>query len=774
MPHPTESPTAAAEPRSEAAPQARSVTMTEAELAGLRASSTTFPFQLFELIRFLRVRFSGRYVFNGGAASRDARVLEDVARDLATLNDPIHALDQPIFVRPFDPSILTRLRFTLHIDIDGPDALDVVSGDVAMGLLAPGASPAHFIGRVTGNTPITGGKELVVEDFSFVWPRSTSTIDRLEIRVTGSWFMSPVAEVTFVDTVTSRRFGPYRVTQTSMYFREVEVDVDVETGAIDPEPYDTHDHPDRPSDLPREQLTLESAFERAGVRMTRSPGSGDTVDTSGAGANSRWSYQELHDSMELHWQAFANVAQWKMWIFLARLADSDSLGGVMFDGDIDEPGGVDRQGTAVFTHSPFFHDASGDYPQANPPANAAARRELFFDLIHETGHAFNLAHSFQKLSSWGPDDVAWPAPSWMPVVQDARALSWMNYPDSASPGGGYNATWFYERFRFRFDDNELLFLRHAPGSFVQMGNAAWFHNHGRVARDTLNPAIALVLRSRKEVLELGEPVFLELKLKNVSDAVLPVHANLDPSDGMVELAVTHPDGRRVPFVPLAHTRNMLLPRTLEPGESMYQAINATVGRFGFDFKEPGAYRVEASYRNVDGSTAAAAMRVYVRPAHAYDDLPVLHDLFEARTGRALYLGGTRVMEDVNERLERASARLGPKHPATFALETTRYAPLIEDRKVVAPDSDRLHIQERDPEPVAEHLQKLVAEPEAAADALGHITYRQAVDTYTDAAEAVGEKGDAVKAQKTMKALFQKRGVIEPVVKAIESRVRTLA
>jgi hypothetical protein len=54
-----------------------------------------------------------------------------------------------------------------------------------------------------------------------------------------------------------------------------------------------------------------------------------------------------------------------------------------------------------------------------------------------------------------------------------QALSWMNYPDEASPGAGLNATWFYDRFRFRFDDGENLFLRHAPARFVQMGNEAW-------------------------------------------------------------------------------------------------------------------------------------------------------------------------------------------------------------------------------------------------------------------------------------------------------------
>jgi hypothetical protein len=48
------------------------------------------------------------------------------------------------------------------------------------------------------------------------------------------------------------------------------MDVDREQGAADVEPCSTHVHPDRPTDLAEESLTLESAFAKAGVRITRS------------------------------------------------------------------------------------------------------------------------------------------------------------------------------------------------------------------------------------------------------------------------------------------------------------------------------------------------------------------------------------------------------------------------------------------------------------------------------------------------------------------------
>ena len=46
----------------------------------------------------------------------------------------------------------------------------------------------------------------------------------------------------------------------------------------------------------------------------------------------------------------------------------------------------------------------------------------------------------------------------------------MNYPFRVA--GGQSA--FFADFEYRFSDQELLFMRHAPERFVQMGAADWF------------------------------------------------------------------------------------------------------------------------------------------------------------------------------------------------------------------------------------------------------------------------------------------------------------
>ena len=702
---------------------------------------------------------SGRYSYGGGVGrGRGASVREYLERPpLDVLNDPIYDLYEPIYRAPESTSTPNSIGFTLHIDIDGNDPLDVVSGTLAVG-----TNPStHFLGRVTENTVSCGTVALSVQDLSLTWPGTSTVIENLKIRLLCR-LTGPQATVEFI--AHGRSFGPFKADRESPYFRDVEFEVDCEDGAVDVEPFNTLTHPDRPADLREEDLTLETAFARSGIKVTRSLET-NVIDTSEAGSNNRWNQMELHDAMESHWSGFHNQPQWKMWIFLAQLADDDGLGGIMFDANIAEPGGVDRQGTALFTKSPFFHSVSGKYIMANPPEAEAVKRELFFNLIHESGHAFNLAHSFQKTHG-----APWQAPSWLPMQSDSQALSWMNYPDQASPG--LNATWFYDRFRFRFDDAENLFLRHAPEKFVQMGAEDWFNNHGRVTRGSLDRRLQLSIRGLKSMVEFGEPVVLELKLKNACDEPMTVHQNLDVCDGFVELAVTNPSGVRRPFIPIFHTRMRVENVVLEPGNALYQSVKLAIGQLGCPFKQPGPYRIEASYVNTDGGTAAGIMQLWVKPPANYDDWPTVKELFEAHVGRVLTIGGSRLMEDVKERLCWVSKQVGKAHPIQHHVANTICLPLARPYKVLGRGKSSIKVLEGDPEQVRRTLEPSVHDPEAA-NTVGHIEFRRVVDIYTECAVETRKRTAARKAQENLLRLFEQRSVIPSVIDGIKGRVAEL-
>ena len=88
--------------------------------------------------------------------------------------------------------------------------------------------------------------------------------------------------------------------------------------------------------------------------------------------------------------------QWALWTFFAEQHDMGAgLGGIMFD-DI---GPNHRQGTAIFTDT-FIRNA----PTGDPNPAAWRQRMQYWTAIHEMGHAFNLAHAWQKAlgSPWIP------------------------------------------------------------------------------------------------------------------------------------------------------------------------------------------------------------------------------------------------------------------------------------------------------------------------------------------------------------------------------------
>jgi hypothetical protein len=684
-----------------------------------------------------RTQLSGRYLYNGEVVARQAADTGEgsAGARYATTTDPIFspvngAIDLP---NPVDDSGASvdggrreSLGFTLHLDIDGSYPLNVVSGTVVQDLptSSGGSERAPFIGRVTSDTVTGGIRKLVVGDFSFRWPGTEGNgtiIDRLEVDLPTSFPLRPSLEVSFMATASDYRHGPYIVHQESTYFRTVEVEVDRENDAVEVEPYNTHTHPVRPADLPEEDLTLESVFDKAGIRITRSPNS-DVIDTAEAtGDNSRWNNQELHDAMEAHWSAFANRPQWKLWVFLAEHHENNGLGGIMFDADIAAPGGVDRQGTAIFTKAPYFHTPTGSYAKANPPEAEAVKRELMFNAVHEAAHAFNLFHSFEKTPT-----TAWSAPPWMPVRSNDQALSWMNYPDQATPyPAAPSAKWFYSQFRFRFEDSEHLFLRHAPEEFVEMANAAWGQSHARVAQADVDDRLKLEVNGVKQVFEWGEPVFVKLILRNITDQELLAQNSLDPGEGaFVEVAITNPQGERVPFLPVMQTRSEVQFKSLRPEEIITETVNVTVGQRGFPFTIPGMYRIEASYTNRPGGSAAAFTHVYVQEPKGEDALAA-KDLFDARVGRVLLVNGTR-MEDVNEKLDFVAGRLGEEHPTTLKLLYAQGSPYSRSFKQLGADASTVQLKEPEEEVIDKTLARITANQEVNAEIIGYEIYSRVV------------------------------------------------
>lgn len=644
---------------------------------------------------------------------------------------------------PPKPPKVKLFREELRLDVDGRYPQMVASGTVFRSL----RTKVHWIANLTvsGRNSWTGKiwyKDGAVAPFPY-------TNVRIRVRRRTA-------------TVIFSGGGPNRVVAfkyKSPYFHPVNFEFDSAEGEAATTTVDTCAHPNRPATLPCETLTIQQVFQRAGFNVTTSPGG--IVPIAGAGVDAKWSDQEMHDAMQTYWSRFASRAQWAMWVFFASLHESGTnLGGIMFD-DI---GPNHRQGTSIFNDSFISNPPAGD-----PNPTAWVQRMLFWTACHEMGHSFNLAHSWQK--SLGTP--------WIPLADEPEARSFMNYPYRVS--GGQTA--FFANFEYRFSDQELLFMRHAPARFVQMGNADWFDHHGFEGADVSSePRFRLELRVNREraIFEFMEPVTLELKLINITSQPQIVDENLlSLSDSMT--VIVKKDSRPArQLLPYAHYCRLENKKVLMPEESIYESLFVSAGRNGWDIAEPGNYTVQVALDIGDEDIVSNPLCVRVLPPLGYDEEFLAQDFFSDDIGRIISFDGSRFFAKGNDTLREITEKLSKRRVALHAslalgdVLTHEYKQIVEDPKEPRRQLG-IKIQAAQPEEGRKLLSAaLTTNIATAIESFGHIDFKWYIDRFNDWLAQQGLKEEAAKNQdifyQTMSTRqVQGRKILERVLQEIKER-----
>lgn len=462
--------------------------------------------------------------------------------------------------------------------------------------------------------------------------KGTHPLTTADIRVPWSTFTSAgPATAAFTDTSGSETFTCPR---KSSRFREVELEVDV-ADSVNVQPvlpdYDTHSHNNRPAGTDQRMMDTQIAYREAGINLTVN--NATTVVDDSDPAFDRWSVAELHDAMEVSFSRYSGAwPSWKIWGFLAGRFDSLTTGGIMFDySGAQEP--PQRQGFAVFREHSWFNNLDA---APNTQAEHEAMRKFLYTWVHEAGHGFNYMHSWDKSR---PDSLSWMNYDWK---YDAR-----NGPDE-----------FWANFEFRFDDEELIHLRHGDRASVIMGGDDWASGghldapgelHAEVI-ESLTDGIPLELLLRSErYFELMEPVWVELRLRNLlPNLAIPIDTRLQPEHGNVRIVIEKPNGSvhayHAPTCQLGLATEMVLePLAKEPGPDRFsERVFLSFGGTGFYFDQPGNYRIRAFYRGLgDGIIASniASLRVSVPESREVDRLAQAY--FDNKVGLALAFGGSR-------------------------------------------------------------------------------------------------------------------------------------
>ena len=224
---------------------------------------------------------------------------------------------------------------------------------------------------------------------------------------------------------------------------------------------------------------------------------------------------------------------------------------------------------------------------------------------------------------------------------------------------------FWSNFEFRFDDEELVHLRHGNRSAVIMGGDPWASGGhleappgaehlaappGAMASVEGEQPVELLVRS-KEFFEFMEPVSIELRLRNLfTDLPLKLDTRLSPEYGGVVIYIRRPDGRILEYAPVmcklspTHTKQLTpLEFDQQPGPDRYsEEVLISYGRYGFYFDVPGEYHVRALYQGAgDILIPSNVHRLRVGTPLTRDLDRTAQDYFSYEVGMNIYLEGSR-------------------------------------------------------------------------------------------------------------------------------------
>jgi len=640
----------------------------------------------------------------------------------------------------------------LRVDVDGRYPQLTASGTIRHGI----DSQLHWVASLTpaGTDHWTGG----------IWNKDGdgtllphATID-LAVHKT-PLAIAQTATATFSGGGVADRVRSYLY--ISRYFHPVEFEFDTLEGTTAVGEIDTGAHPNRPVTVPVETLSIEKVFRRAGFNVSKAGGN-RVIPMAATGADTRWSDMELHDAMQVYWSRFSHKTPWSMWVLSAALHESGSaLGGIVFE-DI----GPSRRRAAALFNDSFIKDA----PAGDPDPAAGAARSRFWTACHEMGHAFNLAHSGQK-------SVRTP---WLPMADEPAALSFMNYY-FLYPGG---APAFFADFEYRFSDQELLFMRHAPAGVAQTGNADWFDHHGfQQAAVAPQSPLRLELRANRAtpVFQFLEPVVLELKLTNLSDRPVPVDESVLDAGGETTVIIKKDGKPARRWAPYARYCRQTAQRVLGPGQSMYQSLFVAAGRNGWDLAEPGRYEVQVALHLPEEDVVSNRLSLRIATPRSFEEESLAQDFFSDEVGRILAFDGSQCLHSANDTLREVVERLADR-PAAWHARVALANPLARNYKqltlgegpqrmtAAADAGGRITLTPARADDARKSFAAALLEyPDQAAETLGHVDYKDYVDGF---AQWLGDRGDAAGAATCRARLHDtlaNRAVADPVLEEIAGR-----
>jgi hypothetical protein len=325
-------------------------------------------------------------------------------------------------------------------------------------------------------------------------------------------------------------------------------------------------------------------------------------------------------------------------------------------------------------------------------AVAADKRIYMRTLAHELGHVFNLLH---------PKSENPPLPIGTTLMNQTMDLQQLgNFP---------------ENIEYKFSDFNAKWLKRGPSDFVRPGGKPFADRPEDqlvlVADQAVEktPGLELEISTGRAVVDLGEPLYLRVTLRNTSDKPIPVNSVLSVSGGTLDVWITGPtnvERRFRPVLVMCHESEVV---ALSPKAEILESIPIFFGAEGHTFPSPGTYKIRAVYQANVSQTPLAAIakthQVEVREPVSAADVSIADTLASPTLALFLILRGGDHLRGAQDEFEKMVAdepdRAVSQH-AKLALANQALAPQTRNVKkalsmlgsVRDDQLDRVHRAER--------------------------------------------------------------------------------
>lgn len=121
-----------------------------------------------------------------------------------------------------------------------------------------------------------------------------------------------------------------------------------------------------------------------------------------------------------------------------------------------------------------------------------------------------------------------------------------------------------------------------------------------IASSTKTGQLKLILEAHRTQLQLGEPLYLTARLRNVGRTWATVDPALSPESHRVVVDFTDATGESRRFLPLFYADVTIPSRRLAPGEEVAAVFPVFFGSLGWSVSRPGTVQVQIAMEGSDG------------------------------------------------------------------------------------------------------------------------------------------------------------------------------